>query len=567
MPGNPVLLLLVLFCMACEPEKAAQNEPVVAPTQLDQEHILIHNARIYTMDRGFSTADSMVFDHSGEIRYVGNLQPLREMFPDATQIDMGGRTVVPGLIDSHGHLYGLAVSLSQAQLQGTTSKQDVLRKLREHEKNLAAGDWLLGRGWDQNDWPVQVFPDRSDLDQVFPDRPVWLRRIDGHAAWANSAALAMVDQDLSGDWQPQGGHIYRDASGQASGVLVDGAMALVDKAVPEISTLLLQASLDLALQQMLSFGLTGVHDPGISREVLELYQQRIREGRLPVRVYAMTDGAGATLDWLCENGAVIDASGRLFMHSVKLYIDGAMGSRGAALLEDYSDDAGNLGLLFVAPEALKRMVDSAMTCGFQVAVHAIGDRGNRIALDALEASMRNFPDNPGRHRIEHAQTLTADDIPRFEQLGILAAMQPTHATSDMYWIEKRLGPERVRFAYAWRSLLDAGARLALGSDFPVEQVNPMLGIYAAVTRKDVRGWPEGGWYSQQVLSREEAVRGFTLDAAYAGFMEESVGSLEPGKRADFVVLDQDVMLVEAAKIPGIRVMQTWVDGERVWQRP
>ena len=560
------LMFVILLAVACKPEETLQTDAVVVAPEPVQQNTLIHNARIYTIDRGYSNADSMVFSSEGEIRFVGNVEPMREMFPDAKQIDLQGKTIIPGLIDSHAHLAGLAISLAQAQLQGTTSKDDVIRKLREHEAGLSEGDWLLGRGWDQNDWPVQEFPSSADLDQAFPDRPVWLRRIDGHAAWGNSAALAMADQDLSGEWQPRGGHIYRDEKGQASGVLVDGAMDLVNKAVPEMSQELMEASLDLALQQMVSLGLTGVHEAGASLRVLAWYQQRIKDGKFPTRVYAMTDGAGETLDWLCENGAVIDESGRLFMHSVKLYIDGALGSRGAALLTDYADDAGNSGLLFMPPEELEAMVDKALGCGFQVGIHAIGDRGNRVALDALEASIARHPDNPGRHRVEHAQVLTATDIPRFSQLGIIAAMQPTHATSDMYWAEERLGSGRVQYAYAWRSLLDSGARLALGSDFPVEQVNPMLGMHAAVTRQDIKDWPEGGWYPGEVLTREEAMRGFTLDAAYAGFMEKNVGSLEPGKRADFIVLDRDIMKVDAAEIPLIQVLQTWLDGELVWKR-
>ncbi len=569
---NISMLFFMLLGAACNVESPPQVEhpPQEISGRIAQqeqfEQILIHNARIYTMDQGFSTAEAMLFDSSGRILNVGGQQAMLDAFPDARHIDLNGKTVIPGLIDSHAHLYGLAISLSQARLRDTASKEEVIESLREHEQHLSEGDWLLGQGWDQNDWPLKEFPSRQYLDQVFPDRPVWLHRIDGHAGWANSLALAMADKDLSGDWQPQGGFIHRDGDGQATGILIDGAMALVQKAVPEISKELLQASVDLALQNMISLGLTGVHDMGINHAVLELYQQRISAGQFPARVYAFTDGAGETLDWLCGNGAVEDDSGRLYMRAVKLYIDGAMGSRGAALLADYSDDAGNSGLLFMSPEELEASIKKALACGFQVGVHAIGDRGNRVALDALESAIQQYPQNPGRHRVEHAQTLTVVDIPRFAKLDIISAMQPTHATSDMYWVEDRLGPQRVSYAYTWRSLLDSGARLALGSDFPVEQVNPMLGIYAAVTRQDLQGWPQGGWYPQENLSREEAVRGFTLDAAYAGFMEKSVGSLEPGKRADFIVLHQNIFDVEVSEIVRTRVLQTWLDGELVWQQ-
>jgi len=573
------ILFSIVFLVACNgeaPQQAAEGPKVVAPPkesigqapgQEKLEKTLIHNAKIYTMDAGFSTADAILFDSSGRIHNVGGEQAMLEAFPDAMHIDLRGKTIIPGLIDSHAHLYGLAISLSQAQLRDTKSIDEVIQRLREQEKHLADDDWLLGRGWDQNDWPVKKFPSRADLDSAFPDRPVWLRRIDGHAGWANSAALAMSDQDMSGDWQPQGGFIYRDADGQASGVLVDGAMGLVGKAVPEISPELLEASLGLALQQLVSLGLTGVHDMGVDRSVVELFQKRITEGQFPTRVYAFTDGAGETLDWLCREGAYEDASGRLKMRAVKLYIDGAMGSRGAALLADYSDESGNAGLLFMPPADLEAKIDKAMACGFQLGVHAIGDQGNRVVLDALESSMQKYPENPRRHRVEHAQTLTAEDFPRFAKLDVIAAMQPTHATSDMYWVEDRLGAERVKYAYAWRSLIDSGARLALGSDFPVEQVNPMLGIHAAVTRQDTEGWPPGGWYPAERLTREEAVRGFTLDAAYSGFMEKSVGSLESGKRADFIVLDQNIFEIEASKIASIKVLQTWLDGELVYSYP
>jgi predicted amidohydrolase YtcJ len=565
---NGVLTAFLILLAGCSQEPQAVPEaagPGVATVPDAQVHVF-YNARIHTVDEARPTAAAMAFNSAGEILDVGDDSDIRARFPGATLRDLQGMTVIPGLIDAHAHLYGLAVSLSQAQLTGSTSKEEVIRRLLEHEQNLSPDDWLLGWGWDQNDWPVREFPNREDLDGLFPDRPVWLQRIDGHAGWANSAALAMADRDLGGGWQPEGGYIHRDGRGQATGVLIDQAQALIDRLVPPISESLLVESLDLATRRMVSLGLTGVHDMGVGRPVVELYQQRIEAGEFPTRVYAFTDGAGATLDWLCERGAIRHPSGRLVMRAVKLFADGALGSRGAALLADYSDDPGNAGLLFMDQQALQAQVDRAMSCGFQVGIHAIGDRANRESLDALQVTLARHPGNPGRHRVEHVQVLSAPDVPRFAELGVIAAMQPTHATSDMYWAEDRLGSERVRFAYAWRSLADSGARLALGSDFPVEAVDPLAGLYAAVTRQDLQGWPEGGWYPQERVTRAEALRGFTLDAAYAGFMEDRVGSLAKGKRADFVVLDRDIMRVPVAEIPRTRVLETWLDGILVYAR-
>jgi len=487
-------------------------------------------------------------------------------YPAAEKFNLQGKTLLPGLIDSHGHLYNLAVSYTRANLVGTASKAEVMGRLREFEQDLPPGEWLLGRGWDQNDWPEAAFPGKRDLDAEFPDRPLWLTRIDGHAAWANSVALAQADRDFSGDWQPQGGFIHRDENGAATGIFVDGAMSLVESVIPATSGEIIEASLDLATRNLASLGLTGVHDPGVDRSVIELYGRKIRQGKFPLRVYAMADGMGDTLDWLCANGPVHDSSGKLQMRSVKLYADGALGSRGAALLADYSDDPGNRGFLFAGQQLMEEQLRRAMSCGLQAGIHAIGDAANRQALDAYQRIMPEFPDNAGRHRIEHAQTLHADDIPRFAQLGIIAAMQPTHASSDMYWAADRLGEERSRGAYAWRSLLESGAMLSFGSDFPVEQVNPMLGIYAAVTRQDLNGWPDAGWFPGQRLSREEAIRAFTLDAAYAAFMENETGSIEIGKRADFIVLDRDIVQVPVEQIPQIKVEQTWLDGELVFKR-
>ena len=564
--GRFSILLSTMLLISCNDTGTGEGAEVSAVEE--GAVILISNARIYTFDSGNTVLESgsMAFTRDGEILGIGEDEPMSRIYAGARHINLDGKTVLPGLIDSHGHLYGLALSFTMADLSGTRSKAEVINRLREFESGLPENEWLLGRGWDQNDWPEQTFPDRVDLDAEFPDRPVWLRRIDGHAAWGNSLAIAQADRELAGDWQPEGGFIHRGPAGEPSGIFIDGAMEYVEKAVPETSPELVDAALDIATNTMVSLGLTGVHDPGVDRGVIALYQKKIAAGAFPIRVYAMADGMQETTDWLCEKGPLEDPSGRLFMRSVKLYADGALGSRGAALLEDYSDDPGNRGLMFISTDEMEAALRRVFSCGLQAGVHAIGDAANRQVLDAYEKVLAEYPDSPGRHRMEHAQIIHPEDIPRFSELGVIAAMQPTHASSDMYWAEQRLGPGRLAGAYAWQSLLDSGASLAFGSDFPVEQVNPMLGIQAAVTRQDLEGWPEGGWLPEERMSREDAIRAFTLDAAYAGFMEKLTGSLEMGKRADFIVLDQDIMQIPAEDIARLRVAETWVDGERVFIR-
>jgi hypothetical protein len=524
------------------------------------EVTLLSNARVITMDSARPYASALAWDDGGRIVGVGDADELRRRHADHVALDAGGRVVVPGLIDAHGHVLGLGLTLDQADLVGTSSKAEVIERLQAFEKTLPADAWLLGRGWDQNDWPEKVFPTAVDLDAAFPKRPVWLQRVDGHAGWANSAALKLATRDLAGDWQPGGGKILREGT-QPSGVLIDGAMNLIEGAVPSISPAMTERALDVAMRKAASLGLTGVHDAGVSRAELAVYRKLADAGRMPIRVYAMADGDGAAVDDLCANGLYHHEGGRLTMRAVKLYADGALGSRGAALLADYSDDAGNRGLLVTEPEALGAAIAKAQRCKVQVAVHAIGDRGNRAVLDAFAPRLRAAGAGDVRWRIEHAQVVALEDIARFAALRVIASMQPTHATSDMPWAEARVGAARIVGGYAWRRFRDAGVVVAFGSDFPVEAVDPLLGLYAAVTRQDADGAPAGGWYPDQRVTAWEALRGFTLDAAYAAFMDDEVGSLAVGKRADFTVLSRDPLREEPRALLQTRAIATYVDGK------
>ena len=528
------------------------------------ELTVVRNATVYTMNPEIPKAQALAWSSAGEILAVGDERAVIDAYPDARVLDLAGKTVVPGLIDAHAHLMGLGQTLMRADLVDTRSKTEVVARLKAFEEDLPEGAWLLGRGWDQNDWAEKVFPSRDDLDRVFPTRPVWVRRIDGHAGWANSAALRVADRRFDGDWQPEGGRVERDTKGRATGVFVDRAMDLIESKVPAITRSEQAEALNRALAHASSLGLTGVHEAGTSLANLRLYQSFIDRGAFSLRLYAMADGAGPALEHLCDHGYLEDSHGLLSARSVKFYADGALGSRGAALLAPYSDDRGNSGLLIQPAAQLAEMIKRAMGCDLQVAAHAIGDRGNRVVLDALEAASEAYPDNPGRHRIEHAQVVALEDLPRFKQLALIASVQPTHATSDMYWAEERVGPERIKGAYAWRKLRRLGISLALGSDFPVERVSPLLGFYAAITRQDARGWPDGGWYAGERLGRSEALHGFTLGAAFAAFQEDRVGSLEVGKHADLVILSDDIMEVPPIQILETKVLMTIVGGRIVF---
>lgn len=539
----------------------AQNKPMTGAPTAD---LILINGNFYTLDDAAPRAEAIAA-RGDRIVYVGpNDGALAFKGATTREIDLGGATVVPGLIDAHGHMAGLGLLAGRLDLVGTGSSDEVAGMVARKSATLKPGQWILGRGWDQNDWKNESFPTSRVLDAAAPDNPVSLSRVDGHATWVNTRAmrLAGVSKETP---DPPGGRIVRDASGEPTGILIDRAGDLVEAKIPEPTREETREALQVAMRRCLAAGLTGVHDAGVGPVELELYHELLVKDGFPFRVYAMLAGESAPVEgrvvsgWLerqLANGPAVGlGAGRLTVRSVKLYADGALGSRGAALLSPYLDDPNNTGLLRMEPAALRAMAQSAGRSGFQVCIHAIGDRGNRLALDAIEAARKAAGRAAGtddlRHRIEHAQVLSPLDIPRFAALGVLASIQPTHATSDMYWAADRIGAERLQGAYAWRTLLSSGARLACGSDFPVESENPLLGFYAAVTRQDAKGWPSGGWLPDQRLTREEALRCFTLDAAYAAFEEKQRGSVVTGKLADLTVLSQDIM-----KVPPLEILRT-----------
>ncbi len=522
--------------------------------------ILLDNVRGYTPTADGIREFTMLFI-GDDGRILATDDSLLSIFPPSRRIDGNGRFVLPGLTDAHAHVYSLGFLAISLDLAGAQSVDDAVVRIARYAAANPHARWIQGRGWNQVLWPVKEFPVAADIDAVVADRPVWLRRVDGHAAWANSEALAVagIDKDTL---DPIGGKILRDRNGDATGILIDRAMNLVESKIPAPSRAEIRTAYETAIRQLISLGVTGVHDAGIDLVQAAVLIDMANDGALDLRIYAMLDGADEVLDGFGE--PIREYGGdRLDIAAVKLYADGALGSRGAALIEPYSDDAENHGLPFWTTDELLAMTRRVNERGYQAAIHAIGDRGNRLALDAF-AQVQGGRPSPFRNRVEHAQIIALEDIPRFAELGVIASMQPTHATSDMNMAEDRVGPERIRGGYAWRRLLDSGAVIASGSDFPVELANPFHGLYAAVTRRDRAGLPEGGWYREQAMTRAEALRSFTLDAAYAAHQERRLGSLEPGKWADFIVIDRDYFAIPAAEIDDIRVLETWVGGERVY---
>lgn len=537
-----VTLILGLFSIAID----------AAPSHMQ-------NIKGYTLDDSgkLVTFSNIVFD-GGKVVAIGNAS-LAAQYPNATAIDGQNKVLLPGLIDAHGHIMGLGETLLQVDVRDTTSAEEAAKQVRDYSQKNSQLTWITGRGWNQVLWPDKQFPLASQLDEYIQDKPVWLERVDGHAGWANSKALALAGITKA-TLDPPGGKILRDEQGNPNGVLIDNAMPLVHKHLPSTSEAVLNANLNAAGEHLLSLGITSVHDAGIDKNIYDYYQQRSREQNLPVRIYAMIAATEPSLAELLQRGAIQDQYDFLSIHSVKVYGDGALGSRGAAMLAPYSDAPQNSGLLLTREKDLAPLFDLVLGSGFQLNFHAIGDRGNRLALDQFADTFDRVGGKALRNRIEHAQVISVDDIPRFKTLGIIPSMQPTHATSDMNMAKERIGAQRLKGAYAWQTFEKQGSPIAFGSDFPVELANPFFGLHAAVTRQNRQDQPKQGWIKEQAVTLEQAFRGFTLDAAYAAHQEQVLGTLTPGKWADFILVDQDIFSVAPSAIWRTKVLETWIGG-------
>jgi predicted amidohydrolase YtcJ len=549
-----IVMIAILGLMGASP---ARSDSGSAPT-------LVENIHGYTLaDDKLKKFSCLVFA-LGKVVAVGDTATLRGQYPTAKVIDGQGKTLLPGLIDAHGHVVSLGFEGVQVQLFGTTTLAQAQDKIRAYAKAYPDGPWVLGGGWNQVQWKIGRFPTAAELDAEVADRPAVLDRVDGHAKWLNSKALkaAGITRDTP---DPSGGRIERGADGNPSGVLVDKAMDLVARVTPPPTDAEQRAAMRAALSHMNSVGLTSAGDAGVSAKIISLYRELADQNLLTVRIYAMIGDVGEDFATLSSAGPLIAyGNDRLTVRSVKLFADGALGSRGAALLAPYSDKPDQRGLLFMTPTDMRRKMETALRAGYQVNVHAIGDAANHEVLDSFEAAYKNVGGSQLRNRVEHAQVVALSDIPRFKQLDLIASMQPTHATSDMNMAETRIGPERLKGAYAWRTFLAQGTRIAGGSDFPVEDPNPFFGLYSAVTRMDHHGQPKGGWHPEQAMTRVEAFRAFTLDAAYAQHQERTIGSLESGKWADFILVDRDLFNAPASQIWKTKVLQTWLAGTRVY---
>jgi predicted amidohydrolase YtcJ len=556
-----MLRMPILAAVVLATSLAAQR-PAAAPAEL-----IVTNARVYTVDDAHPLASAFAV-RDGRIQFVGSeREALALRGPSTQMLDAGGKTIVPGIVDAHAHLLGLGNSLANIRLADTRSYDQIIERVVARLNGVPAGRWVLGRGWDQNKWGDTRFPTHEALSRISPNNPVVLERIDGHAILANAAAMKAAGVTAA-TRDPAGGKIERFPNGEPTGVFIDNASQLVERFIPAPTKADIREATLNAIKEAQKFGLVGIHDAGEPRHVIDIFEEMAKAGEFGLRGYIMVGDDSAAIRHYYARGpqsALYD--GRIWIRAVKLYSDGALGSRGAALLDPYADDPKNSGLLVSAPEHIRDVATRGLRAGFQVNTHAIGDRGNRIVLDAYEAALAAVPTADHRFRIEHAQVLNFADIPRFAKLGVIPAMQAVHQPSDMNWVPTRVGYGRSLGAYAWRSLMNTGVIIPNGSDFPVERVNPLYSFHASVARTDDNDWPPGGWLPAEKMTRDEALKSITIWPAVAAFQEKDMGSIAPGKYADFVILDQDIMRIPEDQILKTGVIATYLGGKAVYRRP
>jgi len=532
----------------------------VACSQKQRIDLIVANGTIYTVNENFRVAEAMAV-HDGTIVDIGSTADILGKFTADRFVDLENKTVYPGFIDAHCHFYGYGLGLlKRADLTGTQSFDEILQIMLAHHEKFPSAYWIEGRGWDQNNWPEKSFPLNDKLNELFPDNPVILTRVDGHAAVVNQKALELAG--IGGKTNVEGGDVIL-LNGKPTGVLIDNAIELVTRVIPPPDQVQMAEALMAAQENCFAVGLTGVHDMGLNKREIEVIDSMQQSNKLKMRMYVLLTPEEETLEAFFAKGKTKNKT--LNIRAIKLYADGALGSRGAKLMKDYSDDPGNPGLLLRSPESLMEFCNKAYDNGFQVCTHAIGDSANRLMLQVYSEILKEK--NDLRWRIEHSQIVAPEDFELFGKFSIIPSVQPTHATSDMYWAVDRVGAERIKGAYAYNDLLQQNGWLPLGTDFPIEGINPVHTFYAAVVRKDLKGWPENGFQTENALSRQDALKGMTIWAAMSAFEENEKGSLEPGKLADFVVLDKDIMQIQSDQILSAKVLKTFVGGEEVFSVP
>ena len=544
MRKNLSAIIVSIFLFACN--------------QREKIDLLVYNATIYTVDSTFSVTDAIAVK-DGKIIETGKSGDLQNKFEAIEKIDANGKFIYPGFIDAHAHFVGYGLGLQTVDLVGTESWEDILHRLDDFAKNKNKGQWLIGRGWDQNDWPVKDFPTNEKLNELYPDRPVFLRRVDGHAAIVNQKALDIAGVK-AGD-KLTGGEV-EVKNGKLTGILIDNAIGLVASKIPEPDAAQLKEALLDAQKNCFAVGLTTVDDCGLDYKTVLFIDSIHKKGDLKMRIYAMLSDGRENYDFIFQHGKI--KTDRLNVRSFKVYADGALGSRGACLLQPYSDKPGWSGFLLSSQQHFDSVANLLSQKDFQMCTHAIGDSGNRTMLMIYAKYLKGK--NNSRWRIEHAQVINENDFKLFGENNIIPSVQPTHATSDMYWAADRLGKERVKGAYAYKQLLEQNGWIPLGTDFPVEDISPFKTFYAAVVRRDAKGWPADGYQKENALTREEAMRGMTIWAAKANFEENEKGSLEKGKFADFVILDQDMMKAGEKDLLNTKVLKTFLSGEKVFEK-